>query len=99
MEKIKVLCVCGTGIATSTMLVSKVLRGLSERGIDAEGTETSILDLEAKLKTYKPTIIVYSASVEGVEVGDVKVFNGLSILYNMNAKKTLDEIANYLKNM
>ena len=99
MEKVKVLCVCGTGIATSTMLVQKVLRGLSERGVVAEGTETSILDLESKLKTYKPTIIVNSASVEGVDVGDVKVFNGLSILYNMNAKKTLDEIANYIKSL
>ncbi|MGJ3508679.1 PTS sugar transporter subunit IIB [Enemella sp. A6] len=41
----RILVVCGTGVATSTVVVSKVREHLAAKGIDADVSQGKVMDL------------------------------------------------------
>lgn len=48
--KKRILVVCGSGIATSTVVAGKVRDLLSKNGIECEVTQTSALELKGRLE-------------------------------------------------
>ena len=45
----QILVACGNGIATSTVVATKIRNYLSEQGIDAETTQTRLTEVPGKV--------------------------------------------------
>ena len=48
----QILVACGNGIATSTVVATKIRNYLSEQGIDAETTQTRLTEVPGKVANY-----------------------------------------------
>lgn len=102
MRKYKFLEVCGSGIATSTLISSKISENMKARGFDnIETSECSIREVVNGIDGYKPDVIIASVSLETVDTKGIKAFSGVQILYGSKsaAGKVFDEIAEYLKTL
>lgn len=89
----KVIVACGSGVATSQTVASKVSRLLEQKGVDAEVTAVDIKDLKAHLKTAD----AYISVVKTDEHFNVPVFNGISFLTGMNQDEELAKLVSALK--
>lgn len=90
----RILVACGNGIATSTVVATKVRQFLEEQGIQAETTQTKLMEVPGKVQGYD--LLVTTGQFEG-QTGDVPVVKGMPILTGIGADQTLQEILNYLK--
>lgn len=45
----RILVACGNGIATSTVVATKIRNYLTENGIDAETTQTKLMEVPGKV--------------------------------------------------
>lgn len=90
----RILVACGNGIATSTVVATKVRQFLEEQGIQAETTQTKLMEVPGKVQGYD--LLVTTGQFEG-QTGDVPVVKGMPILTGIGAEQTLQEILNYLK--
>ena len=90
----RILVACGNGIATSTVVATKVRQFLEEQGIQAETTQTKLMDVPGKVQGYD--LLVTTGQFEG-QTGDVPVVKGMPILTGIGADQTLQEILSYLK--
>ncbi|MDF3002964.1 MAG: hypothetical protein K0Q48_3083 [Bacillota bacterium] len=101
MKTYKILNVCGSGIATSTLISSKVKDAMKERGISVETTECNIREVSTMIPGFHPDVIIGTSSLESVDTKGIKTYSGMPILYGnkLIAKKTFDEIEAYLKSM
>lgn len=90
----RILVACGNGIATSTVVATKVRQFLEEQGIQAETTQTKLMEVPGKVQGYD--LLVTTGQFEG-QTGDVPVVKGMSILTGIGADQTLQEILSYLK--
>ncbi|MPZ54371.1 MAG: PTS galactitol transporter subunit IIB [Acidimicrobiia bacterium] len=88
----KVLIVCGTGIATSTVVADKVRKHLAKVGIEAKIDQTKVTELHRGAKGYD--LIV--ATTQTPSSIDVPVVKGLSFLTGMGVDETLAEIEEQL---
>ena len=93
-KKVKVVVVCATGLATSTMAATKLSRELSKRGVDAVVSKGQISNLAALVKNVKPDLVV-ATSVTKMDVG-VPVFNGVPLLSNKGIEEFYQEIMAYI---
>ena len=89
---IKIVVVCATGLATSTMAATKLTRELTKRGVDVKVTKGMIHDLASLVKSGKPDLVVATA-VTKMDVG-VPVFNGVPLLSNKGVDEFIEEIMN-----
>lgn len=92
--KKKIYVCCGTGIATSTVIVKKVSEILSEHQIPFEISQGIISDVKSKVENVKPDLVI-SSSVITEELG-VPVVVGSSFLTGINTQKTIDMILSIL---
>lgn len=90
----RILVACGNGIATSTVVATKVRQFLEEQGIQAETTQTKLMEVPGKVQGYD--LLVTTGQFEG-QTGDVPVVKGMPILTGIGADQTLQEILNHLK--
>lgn len=90
----RILVACGNGIATSTVVATKVRQFLEEQGIQAETTQTKLMEVPGKVQGYD--LLVTTGQFEG-QTGDVPVVKGMPILTGIGADQTLQEILRYLK--
>lgn len=90
----RILVACGNGIATSTVVATKVRQFLEEQGIQVETTQTKLMEVPGKVQGYD--LLVTTGQFEG-QTGDVPVVKGMPILTGIGAEQTLQEILNYLK--
>ncbi|CAI3469538.1 PTS sugar transporter subunit IIB [Enterococcus cecorum] len=90
----RILVACGNGIATSTVVATKVRQFLEEQGIQAETTQTKLMEVPGKVQGYD--LLVTAGQFEG-QTGDVPVVKGMPILTGIGADQTLQEILSYLK--
>ena len=90
----RILVACGNGIATSTVVATKVRQFLEEQGIQAETTQTKLMEVPGKVQGYD--LLVTTGQFEG-QTGDVPVVKGVPILTGIGADQTLQEILSYLK--
>ena len=90
----RILVACGNGIATSTVVATKVRQFLEEQGIQAETTQSKLMEVPGKVQGYD--LLVTTGQFEG-QTGDVPVVKGMPILTGIGADQTLQEILSYLK--
>ena len=71
----------------------KVRQFLEEQGIQAETTQTKLMEVPGKVQGYD--LLVTTGQFEG-QTGDVPVVKGMPILTGIGADQTLQEILNHL---
>ncbi|OTN76008.1 hypothetical protein A5886_001084 [Enterococcus sp. 8G7_MSG3316] len=89
----RILIACGNGIATSTVVASKVKDYLSDHGVEASTTQTKLMEVPSKVQDYD--LLVTTGQFEG-QTGDVPVVKGMPILTGIGAEQTMEEILNHL---
>ena len=90
----KVICACGSGVATSQLVASKVTRMLKDRGVDAD---VEAVDLKS-LRHYLKDADAYVSIVKG-ETFDIPTFDGIKFLTGMGADQEADKLADLLENL
>lgn len=91
----KVLVACGSGIATSTVIMNKLEEGLKERGIKVELEQCKISEAKNYIEDFNLDIIVLNGPVNSEY--KIPAFSGISFLTGIGEDKLLDEIAAELK--
>ena len=90
MEKKKVLVACGSGIATSTLIMDKLKNGLKERNIEIELEQCKISEAKNYIEDLKLDIIVLNGPVNSKY--EIPAFSGVSFLTGVGEDKLLDKI-------
>jgi len=96
-KTVKVVVVCATGLATSTMAATKLTRELSKHGIKANVTKGQISNLDALVKMGKPDFVVATA-VTKKELG-IPVFDGVPLLSNKGLDDLYKKILDYINTL
>jgi len=89
----KVLVACGNGIATSTVVATKIREYAEEQGVDISTSQTKLLEVPSKASDFD--LIVTTGEYKN-ELG-VPIINGLSLITGMGEEETLEEIVNKLE--
>lgn len=97
--KYRLLTICGSGIATSTVAAEKCRKLLKEKGFDVEVLECNATDIAAKLTTFQPHVVVPTTTISDSMLGGVKRFPGLPFITGIGTEKVINDIAAYLKTM
>ncbi len=97
--KYRILTVCGTGIATSTVAAEKCKQMLHERGLDVDALECKVIEVKGKISTFRPHAVVPTTMVSDSALGGVKRFSGLPFITGVGMDKAADEITEYLKSI
>lgn len=95
--KYRLLAICGSGIATSTVAAEKCRKLLTEKGIDVDVLECNATDITAKLATFHPHVVVPTTTVADSMLGGVKRFPGLPFITGIGTEAVVNDIAEYLK--
>lgn len=95
--KYKILTVCGTGVATSTVAAETCKEKLKAKGIDVEVKECKAVEVKTNVELFRPDAIVNTTPVSDEASGKVKKFNGIPFLTGIGIDKLVDSIADYLK--
>lgn len=90
----RILVACGNGIATSTVVASKVREYLSEHGVQAETTQTKLMEVPSKVQDYD--LLITTGQFEG-QTNGVPLVKGMPILTGIGAEQTMEEVMNALK--
>ncbi|ADZ08212.1 PTS system galactitol transporter subunit IIB [Lactobacillus amylovorus] len=85
----QILVACGNGIATSTVVATKIRNYLSEQGIDAETTQTRLTEVPGKVANYD--LLVTTGQFSGDTHG-VTYIPGMPLLTGIGADQTLEKI-------
>lgn len=98
INKFRIYAVCGSGVATSTLLANRLKAGLQKEGIVSFVImECSIRELERLVQNSRPDFIIYTTPIDTLDLEDIKSFSGLPILMNKDTAALYKEIASYLK--
>lgn len=89
----KIMVACGTGMATSTMIASKVREFLKHEKIDADVNQCQI----SELKHHDGKYDLFVTSMKLDAKFSTPIIVGTSFLIGMNEDKTKDEILKILK--
>jgi len=91
MNRKKVLVACGSGIATSTVIMNKLEEGLKDRGIEIELEQCKISEAKNYIEDLNLDIIVLNGPINSDY--EIPAFSGVSFLTGIGEDKLLDEIA------
>jgi PTS system galactitol-specific IIB component len=89
----RVLVICGTGVATSTVVATKIRDTCAARGIDVEVTQGKVMDLVSG----GTGVDLIVATTQIPSTVTVPVVPGLPFLTGMGLDATLDDIADRLR--
>ena len=92
-----ILCACGSSIATSTVMASKLTDLLKENNIDATIKKTTYASLENDIALSKPDLVVTSTDLKR-DLG-VPVVVGLAYLTNIGKNELNKKILDTLKSV
>ena len=90
----RILVVCGTGIATATIVAEKIKNALNTRGIPVVTCTCQADDTAQKTEEFRPDCVVSTTFME--DRFSVPVFRGLPFLTGVKEEKALSELADYL---
>lgn len=90
----RVLVACGNGIATSTVVATKIREKCEECGIPVMVTQCKLLEVESKAENFD--LLVTTGKFSGGNV-NIPVIGAISLLTGFGEEETLDEIAAHLK--
>jgi PTS system galactitol-specific IIB component len=93
MNRKKILVICGTGVATSTVVMQKMKAFLQEKGIDAALEQSKVSDVLNKAEQYD--VIISTTAVPPSLVG--KVINAVPLLTGIGKEMVFEEIEKKLK--
>jgi PTS system galactitol-specific IIB component len=93
MAKKKILVACGTGIATSTVVVNKVKETLTAKGLDVIVDQCKASEVPGKAASYD--LIIATTPVSGN--GDTPVIRTLSFLTGIGIDKDVEAIIEKLQ--
>lgn len=88
----KVLIICGTGVATSTVVAAKVRDHLAEQGIEANVAQGKVMDVVGG--EVDADLVVATTDVPASVT--VPVIRALPLLTGIGQEEVLDEIARAL---
>mgnify|MGYP000054981362 FL=1 len=94
MKKINVLCVCGSGTVTSSMIASKLKDMLAENGFEAEMIETNPGGVDSAMASHDFDFMACSSPVNG-DYGIPKL-NATSFLIGLGAEEFMEEVMRIL---
>jgi len=89
----KVIVACGSGVATSQTVASKVKRILDEKGVKANVEAVDIKSLGQHVKTSDVYISITKSKIEY----DIPTLNGIAFLTGMGMKEETDKLISLLK--
>ncbi|MFT8315645.1 MAG: PTS sugar transporter subunit IIB [Clostridium sp.] len=90
----RVLVACGNGIATSTVVATKIREACEDQGLNIAVTQCKLLEVESKVADYD--LLVTTGKFEG-EAVNVPVIGAMSLLTGFGEEETIEEIVNALK--
>lgn len=85
----RILVACGNGIATSTVVATKIRNYMEEKGMPVETEQTRLLEVPSKVADYD--LLVTTGQYQGDTKG-VPYIRGMSLLTGIGVDKTLNEI-------
>lgn len=89
----RVLVACGNGIATSTVVASKIRDYAEEKGVSISTNQCKLMEVPGKAEDYD--LIVTTGQFDG-NIG-TPIVRALSLLTGIGQEETLEEIVGYLK--
>lgn len=89
----RVVVACGSGVATSQTVASKINNMLEDDGINANVEAVDIKSLESIIDQ----VDVYVTIVPGSESFDVPTINGIAFLTGMGMDEEYEKLKSYLK--
>ncbi|SEC40975.1 PTS system IIB component, Gat family [Nocardioides exalbidus] len=89
----KILVICGTGVATSTMVATSIKDHLAGQGIEAQVTQGKVMDLLSGT----PDVDLIVATTTVPDTVTVPVVAGLPFLTGIGQDATLAEIVGHLQ--
>jgi galactitol PTS system EIIB component len=92
--KKKVLVICGTGVATSTVIMGKLQQFLKEKGIQAELKQSKVTDVLNLASQYD--VVISTTIVPPSITSKVRVINAVPILTGMGKDEVFAEIESAL---
>jgi PTS system galactitol-specific IIB component len=92
-RKRRVLIVCGTGIATSTVVAQKIRDYCAERGIEVDIQQTKVMETLRGVEDYD--LVVSTTQMPGGS--GVPTVNGMPFLTGVGVEQTLEEIGERLQ--
>ncbi len=96
----KILSICGSGIATSTLVAQRLTEGLKAQGVtQVTINECNVSEASGAIQGNKPDLVISTTALDSVDLRGVKDFSGIPILMNMNTGPLYKEIADYLKSL
>lgn len=90
----RILVACGNGIATSTVVASKVRSFMEEKGLPVETTQTKLMEVPGKVEGFD--LLVTTGEFDGQTKG-VPYVKGMPILTGIGADDTFNEIYKIIK--
>ena len=91
----RVLVACGNGIATSTVVGTKIKEKCEDSGIMVSVTQCKLLEVESKAENFD--LLVTTGKFTGGNVG-IPVIGAISLLTGIGEEDTLEEIIAALRN-
>lgn len=94
MPRKSVLVICGTGVATSTVVATTIREHCAANGLDVDVQQGKVMDLLGTI----PDVDLIVATTQVPDSITVPVMAGLPFLTGIGKEATLDEIVRYLSN-
>lgn len=90
----RILIACGNGVATSTVVASKIKDKCAEEGIDVLVVQCKLLEVESKASEFDLLVTTGKYSNDDITI---PVVGAIALLTGINEEETLDNIVSYLK--
>ena len=90
MRTVNVLCVCGSGTATSAMLSAKIRDVLEEHGYDCDTDETNPPGVSTMMLAHPWDILAYTSPVED-DCG-IPMLNATGFLVGINEDEFIEQL-------
>lgn len=90
MRTINVLCVCGSGTATSAMLAAKIRDVLEEHGYACDTDETNPPGVSTAMLTKNWDLLAFTSPVE--EDIDIPMLNATGFLVGINEDEFIENL-------
>jgi PTS system galactitol-specific IIB component len=89
----KVLVACGNGIATSTVVATKIKEKCADEGIPVTVTQCKLLEIPSKAEDYD---LVVTTGNYGGKIS-TPVIGAISLLTGIGQEATMEKILSYLR--